>query len=217
MAHPAVPAVRTRSRRRVDMALLILGAVVTVAALADLIGVFNMTTGLFIINALTGDRAHHQPLTTLPQFLQAELTPGTTGDLTDLGLGTRLLCATPTAINLVTIVLAGLLVAGIISRIQKGQPFSAAVLRGWRRLGGVLVVGGGLQTVMAMVAVGVLASMVAHEDVHPSLVFGASYSGISINGPDVPWMLLLLGIIAGAIALAFREGARLEEEVVGVV
>lgn len=47
---------------------------------------------------------------------------------------------------MVTIVLAGLLIAGIITRIQKGQPFSSSVQRGWQRLAFVLGIGGILQT-----------------------------------------------------------------------
>ena len=183
----------------------------------DLLVIFSITTGLFFFNALSGDLARHQSLTTLPQILQAELAPGETGDLTDVDVRLRLLCAVPTVINMVTIVLAGLLIAGIITRIQKGQPFSSSVQRGWQRLAFVLGFGGILQTVAAVIAVAVLARLRASQGPNGGGAFGASYSGLGFNGPDVPWMLLLLAIIAGALALAFREGARLEEEVAGVV
>jgi len=95
-------------------------------------------------------------------------------------------------------------------------PFSSAVQRGWEKLASVLVFGGILQTVAGTIAVAVLSSLV-QAGMPGGGPFGASYSAIGINGPDVPWMLILLGIIAGALALAFREGARLEEEVAGVV
>jgi len=74
-----------------------------------------------------------------------------------------------------------------------------------------------LQAVAGTIAVAVLSSLVQVGMRGGGGAFGASYSGLGFNGPDVPWMLLLLGIIAGALALAFREGARLEEEVAGVV
>jgi len=96
-------------------------------------------------------------------------------------------------------------------------PFSSAVQRGWEKLASVLVFGGILQTVAGTIAVAVLSSLVQAGMPGGGGPFGASYSAIGINGPDVPWMLILLGIIAGALALAFREGARLEEEVAGVV
>jgi hypothetical protein len=218
MAHPAtsVPVGRQPRRRR-DLSIVITGAVVCAAAIGDLFGIFSITTGLVLINALGGDLAAHQSLTALPQILQAELAPGATGDLTDVDLRLRLLCALPTAINLVTIVLAGLLIAGIIARIQQGQPFSSAVQRGWQKLASVLGFGGILQTVAAVIAVAVVARLRASQGPNGGGAFGASYSGLGFNAPDVPWMLLLLGIIAGALALAFREGARLEEEVAGVV
>jgi len=68
-----------------------------------------------------------------------------------------------------------------------------------------------------VIAVAVLTTLRASQGPDGGGAFGASYSGLSFNAPDVPWMLMLLGIIAGALALAFREGARLEEEVAGVV
>jgi hypothetical protein len=218
MAHPAtsVPVGRQPRRRR-DLSIVITGAVVCAAAIGDLFGIFSITTGLVLINALGGDLTAHQSLTALPQILQAELAPGETGDLTDVDVRLRLLCALPTVINMVTIVLAGLLIAGIIRRIQQGQPFSSAVQHGWEKLASVLGFGGILQTVAAVIAVAVLARLRASQGPNGGGAFGASYSGLGFNGPDVPWMLLLLGIIAGALALAFREGARLEEEVAGVV
>ena len=218
MAHPAAPAaVRTRSRRRADLSLVITGAVVCGAALWDAVVIFHITTGLVILNALTGDLAAHQPLSALPQILQAELAPGATGDLTDLDLRVRLACALPTVINLAIIVLAGLLIAGIIGHIQQGQPFSSAVQRGWQKLASVLVFGGILQSVAATIAVAVLTTLRASQGPDGGGAFGASYAALGFNLPDVPWMFMLLGIIAGALALAFRDGARLEEEVVGVV
>ena len=218
MAHPATSVLVGRQpRRRRDLSIVITGAVVCAAAIGDLFGIFSITTGLVLINALGGDLAAHQSLTALPQILQADLAPGETGDLTDVDLRLRLLCALPTVINMVTIVLAGLLIAGIIARIQQGQPFSSAVQRGWQKLASVLGFGGILQTVAAVIAVAVVARLRASQGPNGGGAFGASYSGLGFNGPDVPWMLLLLGIIAGALALAFREGARLEEEVAGVV
>jgi hypothetical protein len=49
---------------------------------------------------------------------------------------------------------------------------------------------------------------------HP---FGADYPGIGVDFSHWPFYMILVGIVAAAIAAAFRSRARLEEEVVGVV
>jgi hypothetical protein len=49
---------------------------------------------------------------------------------------------------------------------------------------------------------------------HP---FGADYLGLGVDFSHWPFYMILVGIVAAAITAAFRSGARLEEEVVGVV
>jgi hypothetical protein len=49
---------------------------------------------------------------------------------------------------------------------------------------------------------------------HP---FGADYPGIGVDFSHWPFYMILVGIVAAATTAAFRSGARLEEEVVGVV
>ena len=208
--------VDTRSRRVVKLAGNIIWAVVVGWVLLELIGIFSMTTGLMLGNAIMGDRATHQPLTVLPQILQAELAPGATGDVTDVALWLRLLCAAPYVLNVVIVVLAGVVFDRIIDDVGRGQPFSSAVQRAWNRLSGVLVWGGLAQTALSTLAVVIIGGNL-QDGLNGRSLFGAEYYGIGLNAPDVPWMLIVLGIIAGALAIAFREGARLEDEVAGVV
>lgn len=205
-----------RSRKVVARAAYIIWAVAVGWVLLELVGVFSMTTGLLLGNALLGDTARHQPLTVLPQVLQAELAPGATGDATDVVLWLRLLCATPYVLNVVIVILAALMFHRIIDHVGRGQPFSSTVQRAWTRLSGLLVWGGLAQTALSALAVGIIAGGL-QEGTNDRHLFGAEYSGLGINGPDVPWMLIVLGIIAGALAIVFREGARLEDEVAGVV
>lgn len=212
VTHP----VDRRSRRVVKLAGYIIWAVVVGWVTLELIGIFSMTTGLMLGNAILGDRATHQPLTVLPQVLQAELAPGAAGDVTNVTLGFRLLCAAPYVLNVLIVVWAGVVFDRIIDDVGRGQPFSSAVQRAWQKLSGVLVWGGLAQTALSAVAVGIIYTNV-QDGTNGRNLLGAEYSGLGLNGPDVPWMLIVLGIIAGALSIAFREGARLEDEVAGVV
>ena len=212
VTHP----VDTRSRRVVRLAGYIIWAVVVGWVFLELIGIFSMTTGLLLVNAIMGDRVSHQPLTVLPQVLQAVLAPGATGDATDVVLWLRLLCASPYVLNVVLVVLAGVVFDRIIDDVGRGQPFSSAVQRSWNRLASLLVWGGLAQTALSALAVGIIVANM-QDGSNGRRLFGAEYSGLGLNGPDVPWMLIVLGIIAGALSIAFREGARLEDEVAGVV
>ncbi|MBM7847110.1 hypothetical protein [Arthrobacter roseus] len=46
---------------------------------------------------------------------------------------------------------------------------------------------------------------------------GADFPEIIVALPHRPILMMLLGVIAAALAIAFRSGARLESEVEGVV
>lgn len=212
----ATHTVDKQSRKVVTRAAYIIWSVAVGWVLLELVGVFSMTTGLFLGNALLGDTTRHQPLTVLPQVLQAELAPGATGDVTDAAPWLRLLCAAPYVLNVVIVILGAVVFHRIIDHVGRGRPFSSTVQLAWTRLSGLLVWGGLAQTALSTLAVGIIAGGL-QDGTNDRRLFGAEYSGLGINGPDVPWMLIVLGIIAGALAVVFREGARLEEEVAGVV
>ena len=210
---------RARSRSN-DLGRGLVWVIAVFAALIDAVGVFSIVTGRFFVNALYGDLEAHQSLDALPQILQAELQEGQSGDLTDLSLGVRLLCALPTIIHLATMLTAAWLVTRSLGEIADGRPFSALSVRGWAGASVALIVGGVLQGIADTIAVAVLRSLVFDEYARtgggePPL--GADYIAIGLTFPDWPWIFLALGVIAGAVAIGFREGRGLQHEVDGVV
>jgi hypothetical protein len=198
-----------------DGSLVWVWLVVGVTALLDLVGLFSMVTGLVLVNGLQGDASSHQRLTALPQILQADLCVGATGDLTTASIWLRLLSATPTLVNLVTVLLAGAVIVRIIGGIRAGLSFEPAMLRWWGRLSGTLIVGG-LAQALASVGSLLFLSSTASLGVENS-AFGGAYCSISWSFPDIPWVLIMLGVIALALAMAFVRGAELQEEAEGVV
>ncbi|QAY72723.1 hypothetical protein ET445_04575 [Agromyces protaetiae] len=214
---------RTGVRRRalrIQLGKGLIGVIAAFAILFDALGIFSILTGLFFINALAGDFESHQALSSLPQLLQADLREGATADLTDLGFGVRVLCALPTFVHLLTVLSATILVTRAIREIASGDPFTSRGIRAWAGLGVVLIVGGVLQGVLDTVAVRVLSTLaraMSFGDDAGGWPLGGDYSAVGIDFPDWPWIFLALGVVAGTIAVAFREGARLKSEADGVV
>ncbi|KRC59238.1 hypothetical protein ASE14_15860 [Agromyces sp. Root81] len=220
-ASAARPNARTRTPRGTSIGIGLIWVIATFAMLFDALGLFSMTTGLFFVNALQGDVETHQSLTALPQFIQAELREGAPpADLTDLSIWVRLLCALPTFMHLLVLLVSTILVTRAIRVIEAGRPFTRTGVRAWALLGIVLIIGGGIQGVLDTVAVGVASSLArTNPDGHPDgpWALGGDYQALGTNFPDWPWIFFVLGIIAAAVAAAFREGSRLEAEVEGVV
>ena len=195
--------------------------VLVLTLLNDIPRAITISTGR-VLFALGGADAR-LPLSHLPQLLQAELREGTQGTLADADLGLRLLAALPTLLHAVTVTAAAILLIGILYRVALGRPFSSQVLRRWRWLTAVLLIGGVLQSLADTGAIlylslhiGLLtAGSMPREDIVSFL--GGDYSIISTNAPQLPIPILLGGIIALALGVAFRAGARLVEEADGVV
>lgn len=208
-------AVGVGKRSGKDLSVAMVWCAVGGAALLDLVGLFSMTTGLFLVNALEGDVSSHQRLTALPQVSQADLCEGAAGDLTTANVWLRLLSATPTLVNLVTVMLAGVLILRIIGGIRAGLPFEPPMLRRWRRLSATLIIGGLTQALASAGSLLVLSWTASLGAWNPAL--GGKYCSIGWNLPDLPWVLIMLGTIASALAMAFARGAKLQEEAEGVV
>lgn len=197
------------------VAIVAICLIVGAALVNDAMRAITITTGRTVF--AFGGADGRLPLSYLPQLLQADLREGETGYLTDAPLWLRLLCASPAVLHAITIALAAVVIIQIVRRIASAQPFAKSVLRNWTRLSLVLIVGGIVQGIVDTIAgstiFGLSASGMAGGD-HP---LGADYSAIGTNFPQWPFFMILLGIVAAAIATAFRSGARLEEEAVGVV
>lgn len=207
--------VATRDRRDVGRAGFVVWLVAALVAIGEGALVFSITTGLVLGNALAGDHTTHASINTLPQ-VSYFLMDGDWGDLTDVDLKLRLLCASPVVVDLITVLLAAWLVTRIIDKIGAGASFTPDVPRAWRRLSTVLFTGGVTQGVLNAIALSAIQAnpksvLAPHAPAH------ASVTAVGFSTSGWPWMLLVLGVIAGAIAVAFRQGARLQEDVDGVV
>lgn len=213
------------ARRSVLVRRVVTGSVLLVATLTALGAVSTaiMTiTGRYLF--AVGATDPRLSLTELPQMLRADLREGATGTLADLDLGMRVLGAVPSVIHAVTVVLAAWLLLRVLRGVSGGTPFSGQVLSSGSRLSVVLLVGGVLQAVVDTAAgvylgsrIGLLfgAGRVTREQEQAFL--GADYEGINIGAPDWPIPILVAGLVALALTAAFREGARLERDVDGVV
>jgi hypothetical protein len=195
------------------------GFVVWLVAVLVVIGetvmLFSITTGLVLGNAIAGDLTVHASIDTLPQVSQF-LMDGDGGDLTTVDLRIRLLCASPVLVDLVTVLLAAGLVTRIINRIGAGDSFAPDVPRRWRQLSAVLFAGGILQGVLNTLAVSIIQAD-PQAVLAPRAAADVSVTAIGFGGSGWPWMLLVLAVIAGALAVAFRQGSRLQEDIDGVI
>lgn len=182
------------------------------ALLGSLTSFVTVLTGRVLF--ASGGAEQRLPLTSLPQVVQAELQEGYTGFLTDVPLWLRLFCASPLVVEAVMIAAAGLLVARILRSIGSGDPFGPQVISALRRVAVVLLAGGFLQGILDLAAGRVLWNV--STDFTTVNIFDR-YAVLNYAGPQWPWLLILLGVIAAALAVAFRQGARLQEETVGIV
>lgn len=216
---PAAPAAASsataRDRRDVGWAGFVVWFVAALVMIGEAIRVFSATTGLVLGNALTGDVTTRASVDTLPQ-VSFFLMDGDQGDLGAVDLRIRLLCASPMVVDLVTILLATWLVTRIIDRIGAGASFAPGTPQAWRLLSATLFVGGVLQGVLNTIALSVIQAD-PKGVLAPHTPNDASITAIGFDGAAWPWMLLVLSVIAGAIAVAFRQGARLQEDADGVI
>ncbi|PQZ95814.1 hypothetical protein CQ018_00480 [Arthrobacter sp. MYb227] len=203
------------STKSTNIALVAVWIVAGGAILANLIQLSITLTGRFIFFFWEPDT--RMPITALPQVLRADVRFDADGYLTDVPSLIRALCATPTVTNTLTVLLSAIFVAGIIRKIAHGQPFDKKVVRNWKILGFVLVIGGTIEGILDTVAGQSLMGAEGFPDENGNFELGAEYMILVVNSPQWPILLMLLGVISAALAIAFRSGARLEIEVEGVV
>ena len=157
------------------------------------------------------------PLTHAPQFLQADLREGAHGTLADASLGLRMACALPNLIEIAVILAAAVLLFGIVRRIATAAVFTTPVLRRWRALAIVLIGGGLVQGIADTIGTGYLWQHVRGVGPAQTAFLGGDYQGIGLAGPNWPIPVILIGVIAATLAIAFRAGADLERQTVGVI
>lgn len=164
------------------------------------------------------------PLSYLPQLLQANLQDGATGTLADADLSLRLLCALPALIHAATIVLATIFLLRVLRGTARARPFEPFVLTSWRRLSSALLIGGASQAIVETVAnvylssrIGLLFGTGLVSTEQTAQFLGGDYQWIGTNIPQWPVAVIIAGVVALALTAAFQAGAKLEEEVDGVV
>lgn len=146
----------------------------------------------------------------LPQIIAADPGVGNTMTVLDLPVLVRLACALPSVLVAALTVTSALLLAGVLHSIARGHSFRAGTRLELARLSLTLILGGLLCGLAGLVAFVVLTVHFARADDGPWDTFG-------IHGPSVPIFLIALGVVAAAVDYAFKDGARLEKEAVGVV
>lgn len=199
------------------------GAIMVVLVLTlmqDVVQVITISTGR-VLFALGGSDGR-LPLSTLPQLVQADLREGAQGTLADAALSLRLFAALPSFVHAVTITAAAVLLIGILHRVSLGQPFSPGVLVRWRWLT-IVLLGGGVVQALADTGANLYLSThlgffgARYDSQEAAMFLGGDYAGIGTNAPQWPIPILLAGVVTLALGAAFRAGARLEDEVDGVV
>ncbi|WP_104344472.1 hypothetical protein [Clavibacter michiganensis] len=215
---------RPRAMRVTRFVLLIM---LTLTVVSDASRAITTVTGRYLFTGGGADPG--LPLSELPQVRDAVLRDGATGSLADADLLLRVLGAVPSVVHGVTVVLAVAWLLRALRGIAQGEPFHAFVVANWRRLAVTLLVGGVAQGVADVVAqaylsaglgldaaFGAVGTFSAGQPANSALL-GGDYDLVSSTGASWPVDLLLAGLVALALTAAFRAGARLVEDVDGVV
>lgn len=131
----------------------------------------------------------------LPQVANGWVPPMDTVYLADIPLWLRWLCATPTLLFAVILLLATILTVVAVRRLATGTS-GAAPIRPWVVLAAVLIVGG-----LAHGAVDTAAIQALREQYHPSIGFDSTFATAIFA---MPWPTLAVGLLAAALAAALR-------------
>lgn len=147
------------------------------------------------------------PPTALPLVGQLELAENPRLEVTVIPVWIRLLSALAIATTAGSASVALWLTRSAVARIGEGEPFHPDVVRSLRTISAVLVGGAVLRPLLDLATITALLNW--HD----------SQAGVSIglNPPHIPLTLLTVGLVAACLRVAFRSGAQLTEEAVGVV
>lgn len=187
------------------VALVGLGGALNAAA-----GLWQMVTGRFLF--ALGGAYPYLTLGLLPQLLQAESTDGDQIRVIDLDLWIRALAWLPQVVAGVTLTLVALTVIRLLREIGASRAFDAATIRLVRRTGVFLVVGGLLAG-----ALDTTASFLFTYTQTGSEGWGATYHALGFTGGSWPIGQIVVGVVVLAVGIAFRDGARLQDEIDHVV
>ncbi len=187
----------------------LLAAAIAVAAWYGL-RVFVILTGITPLSLRFADS--WVPPTALPQIIQLQVAGEPQLSVLMIPLGVRLLSALALAVEAAAIVIALSATGRLLIEISTGRPFSSRV-RSNLRLTAIALTAGSLLA-WAVDFWAVIAVVSWWEEYTPALDAGG---GVGARPPALPLALLICGLVAGSVRIAFAEGARLTEDAVGVV
>ena len=210
----AVPRTRLRiALRAAAVALVMTGTVALVHGLAQMW--CSGITGRALL-ALGG--ADPRLLAeSLPQFLQLEARDGVVLYIEDLPVWVRVLSMAPALVAGVVAFVASLFVVRLVRAIARGDAFGSQPRRALASAGVVCLVGGLLQGVLDTAAVAGLLSLTRSSTQVDGTALTDLYRVMALDVPHWPVQTILVGAVACILLLAFRAGAELQEEAVGVV
>lgn len=193
---------RTRTARGDIWLAAVVGGIAVIGHLTTAV---QILIARYLFHFASGDPT--LPLVELPQLIQADVRSGHTYTVSDLSPAVRLLSAAPSLAAAGTIAVAVFLLARILRRIAARQAFDRPTRRQIALLSTVLIGGSLLQGVLDIAAIAVIVASVDQ----------AAVQGIGTYPPNWPWTLIVVGVAVSALGAAFAEGARLQEDVAGVV
>lgn len=171
---------------------------------------FVILTGITPISVRFADS--WVPPTALPQIIQLQVAGEPRLSVLLIPLGVRLLSALALAVEAAAIVIALSATVRLLNEISTGRPFSRRVQSNLRLTAIALTVGSLLAWAVDFWAV--IAVVSWWEGYTPAL---DASGGVGARPPVLPLALLICGLVAGSVRIAFAEGARLTEDAVGVV
>lgn len=201
--------IETATTTAVSAIWIVLG----MASLATIGTIVATITGRYIW--IFGDGDTRIPLDHMPQILQADPFEGQEAWLIDAQLWVRLVGSVGNLIALAILVLTGVFLHRVITGIALSKPFSLDVLKSWKTLSMILILGGAAQGIANTLTFAVLYK-IAFSNPDTSAL-GTSLQVLSLDLPQWPWWTILLGIVAQALYGAFKTGAQLEQDVTGLV
>lgn len=213
-ASGSVAVTRTSGPARVVPGVVL--GLASLVVVADLVQAVALASGRVLVGA-GGARPRLAP-DGLLHLLTAGSGAGTL-TLVDVGPGSRLLLVAPSLLHATVTVTAVALLLQIVGSITAGRPFTARTVRAWHRLAGVLI-GGGLAQIAVDVAAGTHLDGLLDQHLgtdrlaaaDQALQLGHDAAAVGAGAPVV-----VAGLVALALAVAFRAGARLEAETDGLV
>ncbi|MBI9113708.1 DUF2975 domain-containing protein [Sanguibacter suaedae] len=185
--------------------LVVVGVLVVLAAL------WSVVRGRYLV--ALGTATPHLTLEDLPQVERVGAVVTDEVLVSDLAVWVRLLAWLPDIVQGAALVVAGLCAVRALRGIGKGDFFSPTVVSAVRWGGGTLIVGGLAQGALDSFASFLLATTQAG----PDGAWSNAYDSLTFTGGTWPLSLVVIGVLVVAVGAAFREGARLQTEVEGVV